>query len=70
MTYVTLLVALVICSVNAADQEEEARKYLDYANKIYAKKNEEIQNSEWAYATNITDETLSKKVCIQKIKVT
>lgn len=64
MTYATLLVALVICSVNAADQEEEARKYLDYANKLYAKKNEDNTLSEWGYATNITNETLNKKVYI------
>lgn len=63
MTYATLLVALVICSVHAADQEEAARKYLDYANKLYGTKTEETQYSEWAYATNITNETLTKKVC-------
>ncbi|KAK7604180.1 hypothetical protein V9T40_004453 [Parthenolecanium corni] len=48
--------------IQLSDQEEAARKYLDYANKLYGTKTEETQYSEWAYATNITNETLTKKL--------
>lgn len=63
--YSTLIPCLLLwTSVNGADQQEEARKYLQRVNKLYAEKNHESALAEWAYVTNITKETLAQKVFI------
>ncbi|XP_065220101.1 angiotensin-converting enzyme-like isoform X2 [Planococcus citri] len=48
--------------VNGADQEEEAVRFLDRVNKLYAEKSHEVTLAEWAYATDIKPETLAKKL--------
>jgi len=45
-----------------ADVEEDAKNYLERLNKLYADKTYEMSLAEWAYASNITDENLAKKV--------
>lgn len=49
-------------TVNGAGQEEEAIKFLERVNKLYAEKSHEVTLAEWAYATDIRQETLAKKV--------
>lgn len=58
----TIFCLLLWTGVNCAPQEEEARKYLQRVNKLYAEKSHEVALAEWAYVTNINKETLAKKV--------
>ena len=45
-----------------ADVEEDAKNYLERLNKLYADKTYEMSLVDWAYASNITDESLARKV--------
>jgi hypothetical protein len=44
------------------DEEARARIYLDYLDKEFSKRSTQSALAEWAYASNITDETLKNKV--------
>ncbi|XP_066993872.2 angiotensin-converting enzyme isoform X3 [Anabrus simplex] len=46
------------------DDEAKARAYLDYLNKEYGKRQNEASLAEWGYASNITEETLAKKLAV------
>jgi hypothetical protein len=44
------------------DEEARARQYLDYVDKEFSKWATKSSQAEWAYASNITEENLAKKV--------
>lgn len=63
MSLLTLVVGLLLwCKPSSADTENDARKYLQRVNELYAEKNYQLTLAEWDYANNITEENLVKKV--------
>jgi hypothetical protein len=44
------------------DEEARARQYLEYLDKEFSKWATKSSLAEWAYASNITEENLAKKV--------
>nr|CAD7400393.1 unnamed protein product [Timema cristinae] len=45
-----------------SDEEQRARNYLAYIDKEFSRRATESVNASWAYASNITDENLAKKL--------
>nr|CAD7196975.1 unnamed protein product [Timema douglasi] len=45
-----------------SDEEQRARNYLAYIDKEFSRRATDSVNASWAYASNITDENLAKKI--------
>nr|CAD7567619.1 unnamed protein product [Timema californicum] len=45
-----------------SDEEQRARNYLAYIDKEFSRRATDSVNASWAYASNITDENLAKKL--------